>query len=91
MEEAKRDDNELTRKQAVSLGHPVARAETKPDIEPRATQLKDMFAKKKDHAKDAAQKADEKTGTFKLVTDPSDSVVRGESHHWVAQRGSFIV
>jgi len=54
MEEAKRDDNELTRKQA----------------------LKDMFAKKKDHAKDAAQKADEKTGTFKLVTDPSDSVVR---------------
>jgi hypothetical protein len=50
-----------------------------------------MFAKKKDHAKDAAQKADEKTGTFKLVTDPSDSVVRGESHHPVAHRGSFVV
>lgn len=54
MDEAKRDDNELTRTQA----------------------LKDMYSRKKDTAKQNAQKADEKTGTFKLVVDPKDSIVR---------------
>lgn len=48
----------------------------KSDEASRTQTLKDMYAKKKDRTKHAAQKADEKTGTFKLVTDPNDSVVR---------------
>jgi len=48
----------------------------KSDEATRTQTLKDMYAKKKDRTKHAAQKADEKTGTFKLVTDPNDSVVR---------------
>ncbi|KAJ9126120.1 hypothetical protein QFC24_002393 [Naganishia onofrii] len=48
----------------------------KSDEASRTQTLKELFAKKKDRTKHAAQKADEKTGTFKLVTSPDDSVVR---------------
>ncbi len=40
----------------------------------RTQALKDMYAKKKASAQDKAQKADEHTGTFKLVTDRDSQV-----------------
>ena len=40
----------------------------------RTQALKDLYAKKKDTGKERAQKADEKTGTFKIVTDRDSQV-----------------
>lgn len=40
----------------------------------RQQALKDMYAKKKATAEQTAAKADEKTGTFKLVTDRDSQV-----------------
>ena len=40
----------------------------------RTQALKDMYAKKKGSAQDKASAADQKTGTFKLVTDRESQV-----------------
>jgi len=40
----------------------------------RTQTLKDMYARKKETAKETAREADAKTGTFKIVTERDDQV-----------------
>lgn len=46
----------------------------KSDDVTRQQALKDMYAHKKEAAKEKAAEADKKTGTFKIVTDRDDQV-----------------
>ena len=46
----------------------------KSDETTRTQTLKDMYARKKETAQETAKKADEKTGTFKIVTERDDQV-----------------
>jgi hypothetical protein len=49
----------------------------KSDETTRTQTLKDMYARKKETAQETAKKADEKTGTFKIVTERDDQVSTG--------------
>ncbi|ORY35471.1 hypothetical protein BCR39DRAFT_460742 [Naematelia encephala] len=52
----------------------------KSDETTRTQALKDMYARKKDDAKAKAKAADEKTGTFKIITDRDDQLNPDFSH-----------
>lgn len=75
MHEALRNAFEYVDEQLVEVRNRMEDAK-KSDETTRAQALKDLFARKKEHAQHTARKVDEKTGTFKIVTDRNDSVVQ---------------
>lgn len=75
IKEAIRNAFEYVDEQLVEVRNRLDDAKKSDEIT-RSQALKDIFARKKEHAKENKQKADESTGTFKIVTDREDSVVK---------------
>ncbi|ORX38560.1 hypothetical protein BD324DRAFT_578011 [Kockovaella imperatae] len=65
--------------QLVEVRNTMERAK-RSDETTRTQALKDLYARKKQHAQDAAERADQKTGTFKIVTDRDDMINPNMTH-----------